>query len=64
MPYVRRMTIDSSRMFTPRRAVAKQGGTGVTYTDHFPTLVEVEMPRAEQSKEDAKPAWNTQKPGG
>ena len=63
-PYIRAMKIDSGRMFTPRRTVAKKTGIGVVYTDHYPTLVEVEMPVAEQNSDTIKPTWNTQKPGG
>ena len=64
LPYVRTMKIDSGRVFAPRRAVSKMPGIGVVYTDHYPTLVEVEMPVAEQNSDNIKPTWNTQKPGG
>ena len=64
-PHVRKMTIDKDRVFTPRRAVTKaQGGLGVTYSDHFATMVELEMPKAYEVMEKPKSTWNTQKPGG
>ena len=64
-PHVRKMTIDKDRVFTPRRAVTKaQGGLGVTYSDHFATMVELEMPKANEVMEKPKSTWNTQKPGG
>ena len=38
LPFVRTMMIDKERQFPPRRAVNKEDGLGVTYTDHFPPL--------------------------
>ena len=64
LPHVKGMMIDSSRKFAPRRAVMKQGSLAVTYTDHYPILVELEMPRVEKSMEKPKATWNTRKPGG
>ena len=64
LPYVRRVMIDSSRTFAPRRAVIKKGVLATTFTDHYPILVELEMPRVEESKEKPKSTWNTRKPGG
>ena len=58
-PYVKMMTIDSKKMFTPRRAVSKKGdGLEVVFTDHFPSLLELE-----EDRQKVKPSWNTQKPG-
>ena len=64
LPYVRRIMIDSSRTFGDRRAVIKKGSLATTFTDHYPILVELEMPRVEESKEKPKSTWNTRKPGG
>ena len=63
VPFVKMMMIDSSRQFTPRRAVARGGGVGVVFTDHFPSLIELEMPRSEETKEKPNLCWNTHKPG-
>ena len=64
MSNVRIMTIDSKKMFTPRRAVSKRGGgLAVVFTDHFPSLLELEMPKAEDDKLKVKLSWNTQKHG-
>ena len=63
-PYVRMMNIDSKRRFTPRRVVTKgAGGLTFVFTDHFPSLIELEMPNSEESKQKVKTSWNTQKPG-
>ena len=63
-PYVRMMNIDSKRRFTPRRVVTKgAGGLTFVFTDHFPSLIELEMPKSEESKQKVKTSWNTQKPG-
>ena len=64
LPYVRRIMIDSNRTFAPRRAVIRKGSLATTFTDHHPILVELEMPRVEESKEKPKSTWNTRKPGG
>ena len=63
LPYVRTMMIDKERQFTPRRAVNKEDGLGVTYTDHFPSIIEMLMPKAEESVEKPALSWNTVKPG-
>ena len=64
LPYVRMVTIDSEQKYAPRRAIKKKGGVGVVYTDHYPILVELEMPKAEETRQKLKPSWNTLKPGG
>ena len=63
LPYLKMMMIDSNRMFTPRRAVTKKGEIGVVYTDHYPSLIELEMPKSENNLKKPKMNWNTQKPG-
>ena len=63
LPYVRTMMIDKERQFTQRRAVNKEDGLGVTYTDHFPSIIEMLMPKAEESVEKPALSWNTGKPG-
>ena len=62
--YVKMVMIDSDRCYAPRRAVKKGGGVGVVYTDHFPILVELEMPKAENIVRKPESNWNTLKPGG
>ena len=58
------MNIDSKRRFTPRRVVTKgAGGLTFVFTDHFPSLIELEMRKSEESKQKVKTSWNTQKPG-
>ena len=61
--YVSSVQVDSELLYTPRRAVSKGGKLGLTYTDHFPVLVELEMPRVEPDKK-LPPGWNLSKPGG
>ena len=59
VPFVETMIMDSSRHFTLRRAVARGGGVGVVFMDHFPSLIELEMPKSEETKEKRNPCWNT-----
>ena len=56
--------IDSDRLYAPRTAVKKGGGVGVVFTDHYPVLVELEMPKAENANKKPETSWNTMKPGG
>ena len=46
LPFLRRVVVDSSRLYTPRRAVTKKGRLTCTFTDHYPVVVDLEMPRA------------------
>ena len=63
VPHVTAVQVDSGRLYTPRRAVSKKGKLGVTYSNHFPVLVDLKMPRA--GPPDKLPAkWNLNKPGG
>ena len=65
LPYVRRVLVDSAREYAPRRAVTKHGKLTVTFTDHYPIVVDLEMPKASQGMESQnKLEWNTRKPGG
>ena len=61
LPFVRTTRIDKERQFTPRRAVTKGDGLGVVYTDNFPSIIELLMPKAEESEEKHPLAWNTVK---
>ena len=63
LPFVKKIIIDKDRQFAPRRAVTKGDGLGVVYTDHFPSILELQMPKAEESMEKPVLAWNTVKPG-
>ena len=48
--FVTTVNVDSDRLFTPRRATVKQGKLGLTFTDHFPIIVELQMPCAEPAE--------------
>ena len=61
--YVKSVRVDSKRQFTPKRAVWKKGRMSLTYTDHFPVLIDLEMPRSEPP-EKLPAKWNLNKPGG
>ena len=61
--YVSSVQVDCERQYTPRRAVLKQGKISVTYTDHLPVLVQLEMPKTEPL-EKVPSNWNLNKPGG
>ena len=64
LPFVSNMLIDSKRLFTPRRVVGKtDGALTFTFTDHYPLVIDLEMPKAEKVKERTEPHWNTHKPG-
>ena len=64
LPYVRMVQIDNDRMYAPRRAFKKDDRVGVFFTDHYPILVELEMPKADKIKKKPESGWNTPKPGG
>ena len=61
--FVTTVNVDSDRLFTPKRATVKQGKLGLTFTDHFPIIVELQMPCAEPA-EKLPLGWNLNKPGG
>ena len=63
LPFVRQVLVDSARMFTPRRAITKDGRITVTFTDHYGVVVDLEMPRS-GLEQKSEPQWNTKKPGG
>ena len=64
LPFVREVMVDSSRKFTPRRVVIGEGGSLVfKFTDHYPVVVVLEMPKDEGLKLKPEPHWNTHKPG-
>ena len=64
LPYIKMVLIDSGRLYAPRSAIKMGGGVGVVFTDHYPILLELEMPSAEHSIKKPKSSWNTMKPGG
>ena len=64
LPYVKKLVIDSSKMFTPRRVMRKKTGVVSTYTDHFSLEVVMEGLPTKQTTEHPKPRWNLAKPGG
>ena len=62
LPYVHSFQVDSDRKFTPNRIHYKDGKYGVTFTDHFSVLAELQMPGSEvEQKKESK--WNVYKPG-
>ena len=61
--FVTALEVDSENKYTPRRAILKQGGLGLRYTDHFPLILEFMMPLAEPT-EKLPAGWNLSKPGG
>ena len=64
LPYVKRMFIDSGKMFTPYRITKKNGALAKVYTDHYTEIIElVGMPSKFLYKSpDTK--WNLMRPGG
>ena len=65
LPYVRRVLVDCTRKYTPRRALTKKGKLTLSYTDHFPVIVDLLMPRASQGMDGQDELlWNTNMPGG
>ena len=62
---MKRVLVDSARTYTPRRAGTNKAKLTVTFTDHFPVIVDLEMPRSSQGmKGQGELEWNTSKPGG
>ena len=61
--FITTVQLDSEMRNTPRRAVAKKRGLGLTYNDHFPLWLGLEMPRA-QPADKLPSGWNLSKPGG
>ena len=45
-PFLRRVLVDSDRKYTPRRSVTKNGKLTFTFIDHYPVVVDLEMPIA------------------
>ena len=43
--------------------VGESGGLIFKFTDHYPVVVILEMPEAEDVKQKPEPHWNTHKPG-
>ena len=65
LPYIKRVLVDSAREYAPRRAATKNGKLTLTFTDHYPVVVDLEMPKSSQGMEpQSKLEWNTNKPGG
>ena len=65
LPYIRRVLVDSARNYTPKRVVARKGKLTLNYTDHYPIIVDLEIPKASKGMELQKELeWNTSKPGG
>ena len=57
--------VDGARNYTPWRVVAKKGKLTLTYTDHFPVIVDLQLLKSSQGMELKKQLeWNTSKQGG
>ena len=64
LPYLKSVEVDSLRkMAASRVKVNRKGEITSTYSDHYPVIVELEMPTVE-SKSEKKTRWNVDKPGG
>ena len=48
--FVTTLEVDSENKYTPRRAIPKHGRLGLTYTDHFPLVMELMMPCVEPAE--------------
>ena len=42
----------------PRRVVTKKGKLTLNYTDHYPVMVELEMPKSSQGMDPQKNNWS------
>ena len=62
MPFIREMQVDSIREYAPRRVVTKDKRLGLTYADHYPLIIKLEMPRSE-IEATTEASWNVNKPG-
>ena len=64
LPFLKTMEVDSERRFTPYRVkVSRRGEIGSVYPDHYPVMLELEMPTGTEVKEKER-MWNVKKPGG
>jgi hypothetical protein len=63
LPFLKAVEVDSTRKVAPKRVVVRGGKVSLTYSDHFPLMVELEMPTVEEKKEKVT-TWNVNKPGG
>ena len=64
LPFVKSVTIDKERKFTPKRVISKKGEYLSVHTDHFTMeIVLSEMPK-KKVKIDKISKWNFHKPGG
>jgi len=67
LPFVKRMVIDSSRKFTPRRLMRRKEGVVSVFTDHYSVEVVVAGLPGVPGKEgrvSRQATWNLGKPGG
>ena len=64
LPFLRVVEVDSRRKVSAKRVkVNRKGEISLTFPDHFPVIVELEMP-TKDSISETKTRWNTNKPGG
>ena len=64
LPFVKRLVIDSSREFTPRRVIRRKEGVTSVFTDHFSLEVVMEGLPGKEGRVDRPNTWNLGKPGG
>ena len=64
LPYVKKLVIDSKKMFTPRRVMRKKTGVVSIYTDHFSLELVLEGLPTKLSTGEQQSRWNLAKPGG
>jgi hypothetical protein len=51
VPYIMEMLVDRTREFTPRRAITKKNKVGTNFTDHYPLIIKIELPKAEENEQ-------------
>ena len=61
--YISSLEVDSSRNFAPCKVAMKKGKRKLIYSDHFPLILKLEMPKRGM-KTVQQSYWNLQTPGG
>jgi hypothetical protein len=64
-PFVKKLKINSERIFTPARVVKERGVPRRVYSDHFSALLTLtDLPRGRNAATIRRKAWNLKKDGG
>ena len=50
LPYVRTVMVDRERTFSAARATVKAGKVSLTYPDHYPVILTLEMPKTKKGR--------------